>query len=234
MLDLGEYPLRLDGLDLGDRDLPGQVRVLAEVLEIAPVAGYPGDVHAWRLQQVLTPVRDLLPGELAERPRGGRVPGRRQGEGRRQRGRRLLVRAVAGSRAGRPVGDFERGDTQPWDAGHLAGVGRLVDHVDLKDLLDESHLLNEQGGPLDRRQSRVHPGSGRRRGVRPQQRGEGDAQPDGGGHGEYGPGAFHHVTSLLGGCGGHDCGERRRRCLCARGLLGTAADRRLSARFGRR
>src|SRR5207248_7582604 len=102
VLDLGEYPLLLDRLHLGDGQSAGQVRILAEVLEVAPVAGYPGDVHAGRLDEVLAAVGDLLAGDRPEA--GGRrgVPGRGHRERGWQRGGRLRAGAVARPGTGRP------------------------------------------------------------------------------------------------------------------------------------
>src|SRR5204862_1165025 len=114
VLDVGEYLAGLDRLDVPDRELAGQVRVLAVPLEGPAVGRYPGDVDGRALQHVAADRQHLLRLEVAVRGRLPQVPGRGERDRGGQRGRRWLGHP-AGAHAGGTVGEQQFRDAEAGD-----------------------------------------------------------------------------------------------------------------------
>ena len=121
VLDLGDHSLVLDALDLGRDELAGQVRVLAERLEIAPAGDEVDRVDHRREPNVLAGgPAGIAHGRTVLR-RGARVPGGGQPD--RCRHRRLDVPQPD---AGRPVGEAQWRNAQP---GHAGNAARFAVHA---------------------------------------------------------------------------------------------------------
>ena len=160
VLDVRDDALGLDARDVAGRDPPGEVRVLAERLEGAPVQRYPRDVDVGPLHQVAAGVPGVatLDGAVPAcrvRVERGRLPDRRG-----QRGRGGLHRPT-GADPGRAVVHQQRRYAQPVDRQHLAGVRRVRDGVHHLHLLVQRQLRQERGGPLVRASVPIHPGRAR-------------------------------------------------------------------------
>ena len=163
VLDRRDHVLRLDPLDDPGARLPGQVRVLAGVLEVAPVQWIARDVDAGSEQHVHALGERLAAEDGSVLLRQLRIPGRgeRDAVGER-RGQRLLI-AHAG---GRVVQD-QRRDAQRGVCRDVAGRRRVRrGRVELplardhRDLVGRRHRAEQLGGPLGRCLPRVHPRAG--------------------------------------------------------------------------
>ena len=187
-----DHALVLHRLDLRHGHLTGQVRVLTEVLEVAPQDRQASQVHTRRLEDVQCQVVHLRADDTSELSRDLLIERRGQGRGRRQRGRlgRRGVRVGHSERHVRvvegrvdavvladthgPVGDAQRGDGQRWDSGHMASAVALRQFRhdlgkgagQLLHLLRKRETLNQKRRPLLRRQRRIHPRQGGRHRVR--------------------------------------------------------------------
>ena len=206
-----DHAVLLDGLGDLDAHHAAQVRVLGEVLEVAPGDRRAVQAHAGALEHVLAEGRGLraddravLAGQARVEP-GGQADGHGQGGGRRGRG------AVAHAHAHGAVGDAEARDAQLLDAldvaldadlggelVHLLGTRRAVgQRVDV----DGLHRAVQLGDLLLRR----HGGD---QGLRPLPRGQGGVQPGalrGGGRG----GGVGHGVLLCSATAGSSTAQSR-------------------------
>ncbi len=193
--------VRLDALDFLANYGARQQRILTAVFEVAAVARLARQVVAAGQLHVEARHSRLVADHRAAREGQGRVPGRRRGDARRQRGAQARMRRPLGGHADTGIGLGLRRDAQARYAGDIARrVGHPVDRAGEvlpwrvgREVAEDQFLLFLGGHRLDQQvgagvgiERRVHPRRGRLRGVL-RQNGDGQAQrQDGGGQDQAG------------------------------------------------